>query len=245
MGLIRTTLRKTFGKISPFPSYCEYDFFIKKKKALARNGNAMNFSFSQEGEDLILETMFYKFFGKTNEGFFVDLGAYNPLKYSNTMKFYVKGWRGVNIDARPGSMKEFNKLRPEDTNVEAAISPDGKQAVYYEFSEPTANTFDSRAAEESLKLGLTMTGKHVLDTYTVNELFDKYIPEGQKIDLLDIDVEGFDSMIVQQLDWDKYHPSIVMIETSVDSENIIPKIMKKNGYVLRGRTYFNDIYILK
>ena len=58
-------------------------------------------------------------------------------------------------------------------------------------------------------------------------------------------MEGFDSMIVQQLDWDKYHPSIVMIETSVDSDNIIPKIMKKNGYVLRGRTYFNDIYILR
>ena len=182
----------------------------------------------------MLETMFYKFFGKTNDGFFVDLGAYNPLKYSNTMKFYVKGWRGVNIDARPGSMKEFNKLRPEDINVEAAISPDGKQAVYYEFSEPTANTFDSRAAEESLKLGLTMTGKHVLDTYTVNELFEKYIPEGQKIDLLDIDVEGFDSMIVQQLDWDKYHPSIVMIETSVDSDNIIPEIMEKMATSLEG-----------
>ena len=32
MGLIRTTLRKAFGKISPFPSYCEYAFFIKRKK---------------------------------------------------------------------------------------------------------------------------------------------------------------------------------------------------------------------
>jgi hypothetical protein len=31
-------------------------------------------------------------------GFFVDVGCFHPLFYSNTWKLYKKGWRGVNID---------------------------------------------------------------------------------------------------------------------------------------------------
>jgi len=63
-------------------------------------------SYSQEGEDMILRRLFEK----QNTGFYVDVGAHHPKRFSNTFFFYKKGWRGINIDAMPNSMSLFNKL---------------------------------------------------------------------------------------------------------------------------------------
>jgi len=81
-------------------------------------------SYSQEGEDLILE----RFFEGMNTGFYVDVGAFHPKRFSNTYIFYKKGWHGINIDARPGSMKLFNFVRPRDINLEIPISNEKKRA---------------------------------------------------------------------------------------------------------------------
>ena len=51
-------------------------------------------SFSQEGEDLILN----RFLGKKEKGFYVDIGAHDPKRFSNTNIFYERGWTGINID---------------------------------------------------------------------------------------------------------------------------------------------------
>jgi hypothetical protein len=66
-------------------------------------------SYSQEGEDMILQRIF------ENQpcGFYVDVGAHHPKRFSNTYFFYKKGWRGINIEAMVGSRQLFNKMRPE------------------------------------------------------------------------------------------------------------------------------------
>ena len=74
-------------------------------------------TFPQEGEDLILSRMF----DARSKGFFVDVGAYHPFRFSNTFLFYCAGWRGINIDATPGSMIAFDKFRPGDTNIECFV----------------------------------------------------------------------------------------------------------------------------
>src|SRR4030042_4646353 len=65
--------------------------------------------YSQDGEDIVLASFYEEKPGY--KGFYVDVGALNPLRFSNTQYFYEKGWRGINIDATPGSMKEFNEIR--------------------------------------------------------------------------------------------------------------------------------------
>ena len=78
-------------------------------------------TFSQNGEDSVL----LRIFDNKNDGFYVDIGAFHPICYSNTYALYKKGWRGINIDATPGSMFLFNKIRPRDINIETGISPCG------------------------------------------------------------------------------------------------------------------------
>ena len=56
------------------------------------------------------------------DGFYVDVGAFHPTLFSNTYFFYLNGWRGLNIEARPGSKQLFDKLRPKDINVEIGVS---------------------------------------------------------------------------------------------------------------------------
>ena len=55
------------------------------------------------------------------QGFYVDVGVDHPRRYSNTYFFYKLGWRGVNIDAMPGSMNLFARIRPRDINLECGV----------------------------------------------------------------------------------------------------------------------------
>jgi len=71
-------------------------------------------SFAQEGEDRVLYRMFQGRFGRP--GFYVDVGAHHPTRFSNTYLFYRMGWRGINLDAMPGSMAAFARARPRDIN---------------------------------------------------------------------------------------------------------------------------------
>ena len=78
-------------------------------------------SYSQEGEDLLLR----RIFEHQKIGFYVDVGAHHPFRFSNTYLLYKRGWRGINIDAMPGSMRLFRKFRPRDTNIECGVGLGG------------------------------------------------------------------------------------------------------------------------
>lgn len=71
-------------------------------KPLPISGHA-KLSFSQEGEDMLLD----RFFMNQKDGFYVDVGAHHPERFSNTNYYYLRGWRGINIEADPSLMKEF------------------------------------------------------------------------------------------------------------------------------------------
>lgn len=77
--------------------------------------------YSQEGEDLLLS----RILGDKKDGFYVDVGAHHPFRFSNTYLLYKQGWRGINIDAMPGSMKLFNRFRPRDINIECGVASGG------------------------------------------------------------------------------------------------------------------------
>ena len=75
-------------------------------------------SYSQEGEDVILQYIFRD----QETGFYVDIGAHHPKRFSNTFGLYKMGWLGINVDPLPGCMDAFRKQRPRDINLEVAVS---------------------------------------------------------------------------------------------------------------------------
>ena len=201
------------------------------------DGHAVK-SYSQEGEDLILLREFYGI----DNGFYVDVGAYHPKRFSNTYLFYKKGWRGINIDARPGSMFSFNKQRPRDINLEIPIADKEQELTFYTFNEPAVSGFlEELSLERAKKDGYKILKSEKLKTKKLSRVLDQYLPAGIEISFLSIDVEGFDYNVVLSNNWDKYRPGIILIEelsTTVEESgrSEVSKYLKSLGYIMFAKT---------
>jgi len=189
-------------------------------------------SYSQEGEDLILN----RILDEKKEGFYVDVGAHHPKRFSNTFFFYNRGWQGINIEARPGSKKIFDKIRPHDINVEVPINSEGKILKYYMFNEPALNGFLEEIAKSKNGLRDYKIIKEIdLHTKTLKEVLDSNLLVNQHIDFMTIDVEGLDYDVLISNDWGKYRPSIILIE---DSEFDLSSMERSKIYnYLMGKDY--------
>ncbi|MCG6535356.1 MAG: glycosyltransferase [Syntrophales bacterium LBB04] len=173
-------------------------------------------SYAQEGEDLVLATIFK---GK-NDGFYVDVGAHHPKRFSNTYFFYRLGWRGVNIDAMPGSMELFRKVRKRDVNLEVPIAEKHEILKYYIFNDLALNTFSKELAEQrDGEEGYAIIDTRELQTRRLSEVMEEAIPPGQQIDFMSVDVEGLDLNVLRSNDWEKFRPTILTIEDT-ESTNL-------------------------
>jgi FkbM family methyltransferase len=165
-------------------------------------------TWSQEGEDMILR----RFFDAQPRGFYVDVGAHHPRRFSNTHALYRAGWSGVNVDAKPGAMRAFERERPRDRNVEAAVSKDGRTQVYSEYNDPALNTLK---APETLGYDaerFKVTAQRAMPTRTLKDILTEHVPAGQRIDLMSVDVEGMDLEVLEGNDWTRFRPRCVLVE---------------------------------
>ena len=203
-----------------------------------------NFCYSQNGEDLILN----RFLNNKKEGFFVDVGAHHPIRFSNTFLFYKKGWSGINIDAMPGSMAQFNKIRPNDINIEKGIGLKKDKLTFYQFNESALNTFSKKEAFSKNKDGYKIIKSNLVEVDTLENILDKYMPLNTEIDFLNIDAEGKDEEVLISNNWKKYKPNYIIIEilrevSLYNNNSSINKFLKTKGYIPINKIF--DTYIFK
>jgi len=202
-------------------------------------------SYSQEGEDMILRRLFEK----QQSGFYVDVGAHHPKRFSNTYFFYKKGWRGINIDAMPNSMKPFERIRPRDINIEKPVSDKKQILTYYAFNEPALNGFSKELSEERDGKGnYFIQFTKDIETSTLTEILDNNLPINQDIDFLSIDVEGLDFMVLKSNNFEKYKPKVILIEILGSSlndieSNEISKYLKEYNYSIYAKAVNTVIFI--
>jgi FkbM family methyltransferase len=172
-------------------------------------------SYAQEGEDLILSRLFETVPPLARPGFYVDVGAHHPFRFSNTYFFYRRGWRGLNVDAMPGSMARFEASRPGDINLQAAIAEVEETLTYFVFNEPALNGFDPElAAGRDGVNGFRIVDRVEMRTRTLADVLDATLPERQPIDFMSIDVEGYDLPVLRSSNWERYRPTFVLAEDS-------------------------------
>lgn len=197
-------------------------------------------SYSQEGEDMVLRS-FYE--GKKNyRGFFVDIGAHHPYRFSNTLYFYKQGWRGINVEPTPGAIQAFNRFRKRDINLNIGVSSKKDKLTFYCFNEPALNGFSKELSTErnadSSKYKIIQ--ELPIETYPLAEILDTHLPKGQNIDFLTIDVEGLDLQVLQSNNWTKYKPEHILVEDRIDFDNLadseIYSYLKEQGYQLVAKT---------
>lgn len=202
-------------------------------------------SYSQEGEDMILRRLFEN----QQSGFYIDVGAHHPRRFSNTYFFYKKGWSGINIDAMPGSMIAFNKFRPRDINIEKPISDKKQVLTYYAFNDPALNGFSKELSEiRNSHSSYFIKFTKDIETTTLEDILDKNLPKNQEIDFLSIDVEGLDFMVLRSNNFEKYKPKVILIEIlefnlNDIKNNEIAKYLRFYDYSIYAKTVNTNIFI--
>lgn len=74
-------------------------------------------SYTPNFEDVLLR----RCFPDVKDGFYVDIGAFDPTLSSVTKWFYDNGWTGVNVEPGP-IFEEIERSRPRDINIRAAVT---------------------------------------------------------------------------------------------------------------------------
>ena len=197
-------------------------------------------SFAQEGEDLILA----RIFEAQPRGVYVDVGAHHPRRFSNTELLHRRGWRGVNIDAAPGSMEAFRRLRPHDVNLEVGIAEVEETRDFYVFDEPALNTFDAERARSLDKPPYKIRSVQRVRCAPLGSLLREHGITA--VDLLTIDAEGFDDVVLRTLDWNAVRPHVVLVEQhqldlAALQASEIYGFMRARGYDVVGKT-FNSVF---
>lgn len=205
-------------------------------------GEFPKISYSRTGEDLLLD----EFFQFKSSGFYIDIGAYHPVNYSNTFKFYLKGWKGINIDPNKEIMRLFEKVRPLDYNLNLAISnQEGEFTYYMNDKDPSMNTISEDFATQAFKnYGIITKEKRQVKVETLENLIKDLNLENTIIDFLSVDVEGHDLEVLQSNNWDIVRPKVILVEIHSNIEDIynseIYIFLKQKGYKLLSYTHLND-----
>lgn len=202
-------------------------------------------SYAQEAEDIFLED----YFQGRKTGFYVDVGAHHPVRFSNTYKLYLMGWRGINIDPLPGVKEVFGQIRPRDTTLEMGVADRESVLKYFRFDEPALNGFDEKLSHERAENTPYKLQDFIeVPVRPLRSILTDYVHEGQKIDLLSVDVEGLDYEVLNSNDWLKFRPEVIVAELRCEEinsllEDKIYSFLHGKDYRLRAWTGRSCIFI--
>lgn len=203
-------------------------------------------SYSQQGEDIIIESVL-KQFGKKNITY-LDIGAHHPYYLSNTYYFYKKGHTGVCVEPDTKLCKLIQKKRPKDVCLAVGIGEeDGSVQRFYKMNPPSLNTFSKEEAESLEQYGHTIESIHEIKIMNINTIFEKYFSSTP--DFVSIDTEGLDLEILESIDFIKYRPMVFCVETKEYKKDIrderIITFMKSKEYEVYADTHLNTIFYIK
>lgn len=158
---------------------------ISEIYSLTRFDAPVSVSYAQGAEDLAL-----LHFVNKERGFYIDIGAHHPNRFSVTRRLYDRGWVGINVDANPELENAFTKWRPRDKFLNFAVGTK-EQYRFTRFEESAFSTVNSEWREELIQGGNSVLDEVIVKGITMRELFDM-TPDNAELDVVNIDIEQGD-----------------------------------------------------
>lgn len=193
--------------------------------------------YSQSGVD---EYIYKKFYGDKKNGIFIDIGAFDGIKYSTSKFFEDIGWNGICIEPNPIIFELLKKNRrceklnlcisKGNTSVEDFLlvmrdGPDMLSGIFRNYHpkhlERVDREIDYSGDKQILKIP-TMRPNDLLEN-----VFNKY--NISELDILSIDTEGSEVEILSNIDFEKYSINIIIVEHNFN-EDEIKEIVYKNNF---------------
>ena len=166
-------------------------------------------SYAQNREDVLLDRLF----PKAHKGFYVDIGASDPVDMSVTKHFYDLGWSGVNVEPVTPSFEHIAQARSRDVNLNVGVSDEPGTLTLFECPPPlgSASTFSASQADWHRETGLSFVERDV-PVITLAQLCEEHVD--RTIDFLSVDVEGLERQVLAGGDWERWRPRVVLVEAT-------------------------------
>ena len=179
--------------------------FLRYLNLYRRKYKYKKISYSFNAVDLIIDYIFKN----KNNGFYLDVGSQHPISNNNTYLLFKRGWSGINIDLDKKNINLFNTARPNDINLNLAISSNvAEKKLYFYHDKSPINTLDKVVSDFQ-----TATVKEIKRIKTTTlDIALQNLKFNNKIDYMNLDVEGHEMDIFKAFDLSVYKPSIISVE---------------------------------
>ena len=194
-------------------------------------------TYSQHGEDRFL----LEYFGRNHRGFYIDVGASHPFIISNTYLLSRHGWRGVTAEPIPYLWRRHKAIRRRDIALNAGVGAARGRIAFHQIVPAVLSTFDASRVPALLAQGWQLRQTIPIEVTTLEDLVLEHC-DGVEVDLLSIDVEGWDLKVLEGNDWARCSPRLVVCEVSVETERGIDEFLIGKGYSLLREMGCNRMY---
>jgi FkbM family methyltransferase len=200
-------------------------------------------SHAQNFEDVML----WRCFGQLESGFYIDIGADDPVSDSITKCFYEKGWSGINIDPSENSFTKLQADRKRDTNIQVAVDAIEGTIDFWNVPRTGLSTAIKKFADQHKSAGFEVN--HVsVKTRSLKDICEEFVKS--PINFMKIDVEGFEKQVLLGGDFEKFRPMVILVESTEPNsqvENYLEweAILEENEYQFCYGDGLNRFYLSK
>ena len=166
-------------------------------------------SYSQNGEDVLL----WRALGHVADGFYIDVGASDPVEHSVTKAFYERGWRGISIEPLPAFHEQFQRERARDINLAIAAGAENGELTLYDVPDVRGWASPDQAVAEMHRAEGHSIAELKVPVRTLASVCEEHV-RGE-IHFLKIDVEGFEGDVLRGMDFKRWRPWVLVIEATL------------------------------
>lgn len=165
-------------------------------------------SYAQNYEDVML----WRALRTIEAGCYIDVGAAEPVTDSVTHAFYLRGWRGVNLEPAPEAFRRLSAARPGDINLNIAAGDKDGTTTFFLINGGNGLSTSVPEQAETLRRQGWSSGATRVPQRRLASIMDEHVRG--PVHFLKVDTEGNEREVLAGSDLRRFRPWVVLVEAT-------------------------------